>query len=384
MAKPTNCTGFYQGHFWNLHISLHTVKSTCHPPFGGRQSVLPKWSRHGAFANFNTVKHDYKSARPCAICSFVLLALTIALSVRGEPQLYTAAEVLALSPEQARNHVGVRLTGIITFTWHASTTEFTVQDESGAVWLAPVLLPANCVVGTKVEIEGRTEMGGFGPIVQAEIVRPLGLGTLPTPRPSNYEELLSPQFQGQRVELTGIVRRQRVNPEFGLGWLALEIATGGERVTVNVTHEITGHPELVDARVRVRGVNLPSPDARQQAFLPMIYAHTLADVEVLTPANPSPFEQQPVALNQIMHSVNPAGVGHLVHVHGTVTAVRPGGSFFSRMTRVAFKFSRARPRHLRRVRSLRWLDFPNRAPFLPYCVMQIGDPPERKNHFRRL
>ncbi|MEI8041979.1 MAG: sensor histidine kinase [Verrucomicrobiota bacterium] len=256
------------------------------------------------------------------------VVLTLALIARAEPALRTAAEVQALSPEQARKHLEVRLKGVITFAWHAGTTEFTVQDETGAIWMPPILLPANCAVGTKVEIEGRTEAGGFGPIVQAEIVRAFGPGPLPGPRPASYEELLTSQFQGQRVELTGIVRGQRVNPEFGLGWLALEIAAGGGRVTVNVTHEITGHPELLDARVRVRGVNLQSSDAQQQGFLPMINAHTLADVDVLAPANPQPFAQPSVALNQMMRSANPAGAGHRVRVHGAVTVVRQGNSFF--------------------------------------------------------
>jgi signal transduction histidine kinase len=266
--------------------------------------------------------------RSIVLRGLTLSALLLVLAARAETPLRTAAEVLALTPEQARSHHEVRITGVITFAWHADTTEFTVQDESGTIWLPPILLPADCAVGTKVKIEGRTEAGGFGPIVQAEVVRALGPGTLPPPQPATYEELLTARLQGQRVELTGIVRGQRVNPEFGLGWLALEIATSGGRVTVNVTHEITGHPELIDARVRVRGVNLPGTDARQQSFLPMIYAHTLADVEVLAPASPQPFAQPPVALNQIMRSVSPAGAGHRVRVHGAVTAVRPGGSFF--------------------------------------------------------
>ncbi len=315
-------------HYKILPVCLYPVKSTVPPPFGGRNSAASRWSKSAAFANIAIVQSARLHFRSGILRGLTLVALALALSARAEPPLHTAAEVLALSPEQTRMHLEVRLTGVITFAWHAGTTEFTVQDESGAVWLPPILLPANCAVGTKVEIEGRTEMGGFGPIVQAEVVRPLGLGTLPAPRPSTYEELLTAQFQGQRVELTGIVRGQRVNPEFGLGWLALEIATGAGSVTVNVTHEITGHPELLDALVRVRGVNLHSSDAQQQAFLPMINAHTLADVEVLAPANPQPFEQPPVALNQIMRSANPAGAGHRVHVHGTVTVVRPGCSFF--------------------------------------------------------
>ena len=75
--------------------------------------------------------------------------------------------------------------------------------------------------------------------------------------------------------------------------------------------------------VRVRGVNLQSSDAQQQAFLPLINAHTLADVDVLAPANLQPFAQSSVALNQIMRSANPAGAGHRVRVHGTVTLTLP-------------------------------------------------------------
>ena len=287
-----------------------------------------EWLRQAVFGNFTHVQSAHIHPRSGVLRGLVLAALTLALVARAEPSLRTAAEVQALSPEQARKHLEVRLNGVITFAWHARTTEFTVQDETGAIWMPPILLPANCAVGTQVEIEGRTEAGGFGPIVQAEVVRAFGPGPLPLPRPATYEELLTAQFQGQRVELTGIVRGQRVNPEFGLGWLALEIAAGGGRVTVNVTHDITGHPELLDARVRVRGVNLQSSDAQQQAFLPLINAHTLADVDVLAPANLQPFAQSSVALNQIMRSANPAGAGHRVRVHGTVTLVRRGGSFF--------------------------------------------------------
>lgn len=245
-----------------------------------------------------------------------------------EPPLRTAAEVLRLSPTEARQSRDVRLRGVVTFTWHTGTTEFTLEDATGAVWCPAIALPSNCRVGTEVEIEGRTQAGFLGPFVYADTVRALGPHALPPPLRSTFEELLTSPLHGRRVELTGIIRGQRVNPEFGLDWLALEIATGGGRITVNVTHEATGHPELVDAMVRIRGVNLHGTDAHQQAFLPMINAHTLADLEVITPATARPFDQEPTPLASLMRSASVAGAGHRLRARGVVTFVGQGDSFY--------------------------------------------------------
>ena len=103
-------------------------------------------------------------------------------------------------------------------------------------------LPTGFTPGAEVEITGRAEPGVFGPIVRAQAVRVLGGGTLPAAVPVTYEELLAVRLNSQIVELTGVIRSQRVDPESGLAWLALELASGGGRVTLNVTHEITGHP----------------------------------------------------------------------------------------------------------------------------------------------
>ena len=254
--------------------------------------------------------------------------VVIATSANAQPVLRTAAEVQGLSIEQARRHERVRLRGVVTFTWHRDTTEFTIQDQTGAVWVPPMPLPNNCRFGSEIEIEGRTDGGVFGPFVRAESVTSIGPARLPAVRPVTYDELLAAPLHGIRVELTGIVRRQRVNPEFGLSWLALEIASGGGRVTVNVTHEIIGHPELIDAQVRIHGVNLPSTDAQQQAFLPTINAFTLADVQVVVPPNARPFAQPPTSLDNLMRSANIAGTGHQVRACGAVTFVGRGDSFF--------------------------------------------------------
>jgi signal transduction histidine kinase len=260
--------------------------------------------------------------------STALLLTAGAGAAADDVPLRTVAEVRHLPAAAMAVHPKVRVRGVMTFSWHSAPTEFTLQDASGAVWLPQMNLPAECRVGTEIEVTGTVEQGGVGPVVKPESVRALGQGTMPAPRSAVYEDLLTADFNALRVELTGVIRGQRVNPETGLGWLALELASGGGRVTVNVTHEITGHPELVDARVRVRGVCLHGMDSLQQTFLPVLNAHGLEDIDVVSAGTLQPFTLPVLPLNALMRSTGPAGPGHRVHVRGTVTLQRAEGSFF--------------------------------------------------------
>ena len=239
-----------------------------------------------------------------------------------------AADVAAIPEENARRHLPVHLCGVVTFTWHQGTSEFTLQDESGAVWVSPVALPPNFVVGNRIELHGRTEAGAIGTIVLADAVRILGAGPLPAPTSASYEDLFSNKLHGVRVEVTGVVRGQRVNPESGLGWLALELASGAQRFTVNVTHEISGHPELVDARVRIRGVNLRALGRYQDGFLPVLNAHSLDDVTIVDPPLNAPFASPTTPLDRVMRDPVAGGSGRRIHVRGVVTALRPNQAFF--------------------------------------------------------
>jgi signal transduction histidine kinase len=258
----------------------------------------------------------------------IVFAALAAACFGQEEAVKTVAEIHQLSVTEARQGRNVRIQGVVTFTWHTGTTEFTLEDGTGAIWCPAITLPTDSRVGTEIEVEGKTDAGILGPFVHALAVRRIGPKPLPIARRSTFEELLSTQMNGRRVEITGIIRGQRMNPELGLDWLALEVATGGGRITVNVTHEAIGHPELIDATVRIRGVNLHATDTQQQAFLPMIYSHTLADIDIVTPANPAPFDQPPTLLAEVMRSANVAGTGHRARVRGIVTYVGAGNSFY--------------------------------------------------------
>ncbi|MCX6874588.1 MAG: sensor histidine kinase [Verrucomicrobia bacterium] len=264
----------------------------------------------------------------CAV-AVVLLAgdgLAAVADAPAVPPVGNAAQVRVLSSEQAQLQPAVTLRGVVTYCRHAGTSDFTVQDATGGVWVPEMPLPSGFTPGAEVEITGHAEPGVFGPVVRTQSVRVLGAGTLPVALPVSYEELLAVRLNSQRVELTGVIRSQRVDPEAGLAWLALELASGGGRVTLNVTHEITGHPELVGARVRVRGVCLHSPDPReQQVLLPTLNVHTLEDIAVLSSGVMRPFDLPVVPMNQLLRPTSQTEPDRLVHVHGIVTLLPPEG-----------------------------------------------------------
>lgn len=254
-------------------------------------------------------------------------AVCVADEAREGSILTTVAQIRSLSGELAQQRLPARLRGVITYARHSANTDFTLQDTTGGIWLPPAELPSGFQVGVEVEVTGNTEPGVFCPVVRAREIRTLGTAAaLPPASPVSYEELLAARFNSQRVELAGVIRSQRINPDVGLNWLALELASGGGRVTINVTHEIVGHPELVDARVRVRGVCLHSPDSReQQVFWPTVNIHSLEDISVLRPGVMEPFNLPITPLDQLLRTTETREPGHLVHVRGTVTLVPADG-----------------------------------------------------------
>jgi signal transduction histidine kinase len=263
------------------------------------------------------------------LCLSAVLGCTGAPPLRSlEPALTNAAAVTAVAADLAGTHQPAKIEGVVTFSWHQGTSEFTLQDETGAVWVSPVFLPPQFGVGTRIALEARTEAGAIGTILLAENLRVLGHAPLPAARPASYEELFSDALHALRVEVSGVVRGQRVNPEAGLGWLALELATGSRRLTVHVTHELSGHPELVDARVRIRGVNLRALGRSQNGFLPVLNAHSLDDITVLDPPVPRPFELPLVPLARVMRDPASGGAGRRIHVQGIVSALRSQHAFF--------------------------------------------------------
>jgi hypothetical protein len=134
----------------------------------------------------------FRSLNCAVICALVVLIATTGhgyrcqasdLSEKRLPVLTTARGVHGLTPEQASLAYPVRLRGVVTFydPYQEGHKALFIADETGSVFVAPGLGPILPLhTGSRVEVSGVSDPGGFAPIVTNSEIRILP-GSQPLP-----------------------------------------------------------------------------------------------------------------------------------------------------------------------------------------------------------
>ncbi len=242
------------------------------------------------------------------------------------PELRTAAQVRRLSTEQAAQHYPVRLRGVVTFYNQSLFSRF-VQDDTAGIYLGDYPNPVPLPPGQFVEVVGTTSPGEYAPIVTPRTIEVLGSGELPAAKPVSFEELASGQEDSQFVEVHGIVRSANLDPQ--TGFLLVEIATGGGRLTAYATNlppAQTG--DLVDCTVRVRGVCSTQFNRQRQLFYIRLLVPRPADFVVEKPAPAEPFAIPTQTIASLLQFTPQGTYGHRVKVAGTVIYQHLGETLF--------------------------------------------------------
>ena len=251
-----------------------------------------------------------------------------------DARLTTAAAVRALTPAEAAASRPVKIRGVVTYVT-PNTVVFFVQDETGGVCvsgprdkqLRPELKP-----GAVVEVEAVTAAGHALPHLTARKkgamkVSIVGDDPLPEPKLATIAELAQPQFQEQRIEVSGVIRAMQTEP---LGatpqeTLLLSLADGNHRVTVALPgwrNQNDLPQQIVGATVRVRGVFTASPLERLPLFANRLFISSLKDLQIDQPASP-PYRQNAqtvVAARELALGENDA---ERVRIQGMVTVSVP-------------------------------------------------------------
>src|SRR5215216_1116265 len=140
------------------------------------------------------------------VCT-TLSILPVYMSGAGQenlPVLTNIASIKQLKGTEATRGYPVRLTGVVTF--QNAIRDAVIHDSNDGIFVARTNASFDLVQGQRVEVNGLTGFAGYAPRIEANEIRVLGEGQLPTPRRLSFDWLSSGREDCQWVEVRGIVR----------------------------------------------------------------------------------------------------------------------------------------------------------------------------------
>lgn len=245
------------------------------------------------------------------------------------PVITRAEDLLKLSHEEADFARPVRIIGTVIGVAEASQNAALVHDGKACVYVRSDSLPDFVWRrGDLVEVSGSSDPGGFAPIVVASSVSTLGTAAMPDPIPVSYEELLFGGFNGQWIEMRGIVRSCNWKPDLTPPRTELMVATGGQQIYVRVANAELRAAEWVDSAVRIRGICFHQYTDNRQAIIPRLW---VPENEPLIKewGPPSPlFEGEPRSIRSLLQFSAKGSYGHRLLMEGEVVYFQKGNHIY--------------------------------------------------------
>lgn len=259
------------------------------------------------------------------ICGFIF---TVAHTIAAEPSvelLTNASDVLSLSAAQASQRINISIKGVVTAAENNWDGRFFVQDSTAGVFVDNVggIQP---VPGDVVEVSGVSHPGGYAPVVTSPHWKKVGTAPLPEARPITIERLISGAEDGQRIEVSGVIRAVSASGSK----LAVELVSGGSRIhAYQPIPSDTNIQALVGAKVRMKGTAAASFNGALRHFITVaIFAPLPTDFIIEEPVTIDPFQEPLIALNGIAQYRKGRSFNDRVHVKGVVTYKKTGEGLF--------------------------------------------------------
>jgi PAS domain S-box-containing protein len=240
------------------------------------------------------------------------------------PTLTQVRQIRDLPPSEAAWKYPVRVRGVVTTLWKDYQSLF-VQDETAGIFIAAskLNLDTNWNVGDEVEIEGVSGPGGYAPIIEADIGKILGRKQLPAARLVTLYQMAMGQFDGQWVEVRGVVRSVRINRRS----TDLEVSDINGLVEVDVPGG-EAFTNLVDSLVRVRGVCGSRANPNRQLTGAYVWSPSTNLLIIVEKGVADPFTLPTQPIASLSQFTQPGAIRHRVKIAGVVTFSQPGRPLF--------------------------------------------------------
>jgi len=255
-----------------------------------------------------------------------------------------------LSPEAAAQKRPVRLTGTLLLVTRQRDA-LVLRDETDGIYVElNYAVGGTRRPGDRLEVSGVTGAGDFAPMVRANRITWVGAGPLPPPRPTTIAELSAGGFDAAWVELEGIVRScnpspldqvpaaraggaapanrteaERPGPE---SW-TITLAQGDDRMVVQIRDHVAPE-QLIDAKVKLRGVVFNVHNANRQFVRANVQVAQAGMITIVTPPPADPFALPLQPIDEILRFTPTGFTGHRIRVRGIVTAQRQGRTLWLR------------------------------------------------------
>jgi signal transduction histidine kinase len=241
--------------------------------------------------------------------------------------LTNAADVLSLPDDKASLGIPVSITGTVTVAetnWSDWAGKFFVQDSSGGVFVESKGQQPK--VGDLVKISAVTRAGGYAPYIAKSSWKKIGTAALPQAKPVTIEELMSGTEDGQRIEISGVLRTVELRGNEPI----IEVVSGGYRFHAYIpAPSETNLQALVGAKVLLKGTAATAYNAPLRHFVNVtLYIPRADDFVIEQPAPANPYSEPLTPLNAIAQYRKNRPPGSQVHIKGVVTYQREGEDLF--------------------------------------------------------
>jgi len=261
----------------------------------------------------------YGPGGKCArIARIALPFLSGVLPAQPLPTLRQASEILALNAPEADRGYPVDVEGVVIYRFGA--TGIVVQNGvTGLFARIPDATPLER--GDRIRIAGKTEPGGFAPIVAATAIRYLGRSGLPAARRATLGDLRLGAVDNTLVEVSG----QFVSAENATGSnlnFRLETPEGSLPVNCPIPAGFDPRP-YIDAEVRVVGTAGVRFNRWRQRLSPVVHMSALSDLHLVRRSNRDPESVPLTEIGAILIHGATGLVRERVRVRGVVTLADP-------------------------------------------------------------
>ena len=256
----------------------------------------------------------------------LICSASAAFSDSPRPAELTTVRQIRHLKVSAPGGIGVHVRGVVTYYDTVAPNLF-VQDSTGGIWVDLRNLAAKPPTpGEVLDLQGIIGFG-FSPYIATPRWTVVGKSAFPKPQPVTYNDAATGAFDGQWVQMDGVVRSFVQQAEGSVLVIDVATPTGAFKVRVPDYHQ--PFPiELVDAKVRFHGVCGAAFNSRNQLVSFHLFMPSLKDLDVLEAPPKDPFAVPVIPVADVRRYSADLSDDHRVRVVGTVTARFPGQGIY--------------------------------------------------------